>query len=234
MADFNRNVMTITGPIQHRRGTSAALEASTYIPAAGEIVIATDTGEIRSGDGINTWSNLPSYDGTELADNLTTADTGKALDATQGKILNDRINDVAGRVEIVEDFDSIDCGEIAPANGDIRCTLHYEDVDSQELVFNAGLGFGHIGGISLSYEQVLDDLGLTASSDAETVAQKFAEAFSLSDGTDPYAYGEDFSIVQGTAVDASSNEHSILLVWQEDVAPSEGELYAVYSGRSNG
>ena len=84
MATFNENVMSI-GIIQHKRGTSAALAASNYVPAAGEIVIATDTGEMKSGDGVNTWSNLPSYDGTEIANNLTTTATGKALDASQGK-----------------------------------------------------------------------------------------------------------------------------------------------------
>ena len=79
MATFSEGVMTFSGAIQHKRGTSAALAASNYVPAAGEIVIATDTGEMRSGDGTNTWTNLPSYDGTEIANNLTTTTTGKAL-----------------------------------------------------------------------------------------------------------------------------------------------------------
>ena len=103
MATFSEGVMTITGPIQHKRGTSAALAASNYVPAAGELVIATDTGEMRSGDGVNTWSNLPS--GTEIANNLTTTTTGKALDATQGKALNDRVG-------VLEGVTGIDCGEI--------------------------------------------------------------------------------------------------------------------------
>ena len=89
MATFNEGIMTLSGPIQHKRGTSAALAASNYVPAAGEIVIATDTGEMRSGDGVNT----------------TTTTTGKALDATQGKALNDRLGTVEG-------ITGIDCGEI--------------------------------------------------------------------------------------------------------------------------
>lgn len=105
MATFSEGIMTLSGPIQHKRGTSAALAASNYVPAAGEIVIATDTGEMRSGDGVNTWSNLPSYDGTEIANNLTTAITGKALDASQGKALNERLATVEG-------ITGIDCGEI--------------------------------------------------------------------------------------------------------------------------
>ena len=105
MATFSEGVMTLSGPIQHKRGTTAALTASNYVPAAGEIVIATDTGEMRSGDGVNTWTNLPSYDGTEIANNLTTSTTGKALDASHGKALNDRLGTVEG-------ITGIDCGEI--------------------------------------------------------------------------------------------------------------------------
>ena len=59
MATFTEGVFTITSPIQHRRGTTEALEASDYIPAAGEIVIATDTGLIKAGDGVHTWRDLP-------------------------------------------------------------------------------------------------------------------------------------------------------------------------------
>ena len=97
--------MVLSAPIQHKRGTSAILATSGYVPAAGEIIIATDTGEMRAGDGVNTWANLPSYDGTEIANNLTTAASGKALDATQGKALNDRLVTLEG-------ITGIDCGEI--------------------------------------------------------------------------------------------------------------------------
>ena len=111
MATFNEGIMTFSGAIQHKRGTSAALTASGYVPAAGEIIIATDTGEIRSGDGVNTWANLPSYDGTEIANNLTTTTTGKALDASQGKALNDRVGTLEG-------VTGIDCGEITAGGGE--------------------------------------------------------------------------------------------------------------------
>ena len=94
-----------TYTIQLKRGTVAAIMASNYIASPGEIVIATDTGEMRSGDGVNTWSNLPSYDGTEIANNLTTSASGKALDASQGRALN-------GRLETIENIMNIDCGEI--------------------------------------------------------------------------------------------------------------------------
>ncbi len=105
MATINEGHLKITGPIQHKRGTSAALTASTYVPAAGEIIIATDTGEMKAGDGTHTWSELPSYDGTEVANSYTETTTGKALDAVKGKDLNDRVT-------VLETFESIDCGEI--------------------------------------------------------------------------------------------------------------------------
>ena len=105
MATINNNVMNISGPILHKRGTEAALNASNYIPAAGEIIIATDTGRIKAGDGVNTWANLAAYDETTINNNLTTQVAGTALDAAQGYVLN-------GRLEAVENITSIDCGEI--------------------------------------------------------------------------------------------------------------------------
>ena len=105
MATINGTTMTITGPIQIKRGTQAALEGSDYVPAAGELVGAKDTGLVKMGDGVRTWSQLPSYDGTEIANNYTETTTGKALDATKGKDLNDRLEELEG-------VTGIDCGEI--------------------------------------------------------------------------------------------------------------------------
>lgn len=39
MATFSQGIMTITGAIQHKRGTEAALTASDYVPAAGESLL---------------------------------------------------------------------------------------------------------------------------------------------------------------------------------------------------
>ena len=101
----NGTTLTITGPIQIKRGTQAALEASTYVPAAGELVGAKDTGLVKMGDGVKKWSELPSYDGTVIVNGLTETVAGKALDATQGKALKDQIDEISG-------ITSIDCGEI--------------------------------------------------------------------------------------------------------------------------
>ena len=97
MATFNSNVMTITGPIQHKRGTSAALQGSSYVPAAGEIVIATDTVTIKVGDGVHTWANLPlPTGGIKFVDNYDEFVPGKVLDAAMGKDLNDRLTTIEG------------------------------------------------------------------------------------------------------------------------------------------
>ena len=102
---INEGNLVISGPIQHKRGTANALTASTYIPAAGEIVVATDTGEMKAGDGTHKWSELPSYEGTEVANSYSETVEGKALDAVKGKDLNDRVTNI-------ENISSIDCGEI--------------------------------------------------------------------------------------------------------------------------
>lgn len=109
MATFNNGILDLSnGPLQHKRGTAAALAASSYVPAAGEFVGATDTGEIRVGDGTHTWAQLPSYDGTQIANNYTEETAGKALDAVKGKDLNERL-------EKFEGITGIDCGEITAA-----------------------------------------------------------------------------------------------------------------------
>ena len=109
MANISNNVMNINGPLLHKRGTTAALEASDYVPAAGEIIIATDNGRIKAGDGVHTWAELPAYDETTINNNLDTQVAGTALDAAQGYAINQRLLSVEG-------VTSIDCGEITLAN----------------------------------------------------------------------------------------------------------------------
>ena len=99
-------------------------------------------------------------------------------------------------------------------------------------MFNAGLGFGHISRTYLSYEQILADLELDASSSAETGAASFADSFRIVDGAKNYTYGTDFSIAQGENVDADTSEHSVMLAWDSEGAHPEGDFYVVYSGRA--
>lgn len=65
---------------------------------------------MKAGDGVKTWSQLPSYDGTEIAKSYTEESTGKALDAVKGKDLNERVT-------VLEGVTTLDCGEIS-GNGD--------------------------------------------------------------------------------------------------------------------
>ena len=105
MATINSNVLTISGAVQHKRATAAVLAASNYVPVAGEIIGATDTGEMKFGDGVHTWAELPAFDGTQIVDDYTSTSATAGLSAAKGKDLNDRLADFEG-------ITSIDCGEI--------------------------------------------------------------------------------------------------------------------------
>ena len=110
MATLNNNILSFNGAIQLKRGSKLMLEASDYVPLAGELLVATDTGDIRIGDGIHSWHDLPAPASAEIVNSFDVDEAGKALDATKGKELNDRVIALEGII-------GIDCGEIsAPLN----------------------------------------------------------------------------------------------------------------------
>ena len=111
MATVNANVLTISGAVQHKRATAAVLAASDYVPAAGEIIGATDTGEMKFGDGTKTWSELPAFDGTQIVDGYDSTSVTAGLSAAKGKDLNTRLSNL-------EEITSIDCGEITAQSTD--------------------------------------------------------------------------------------------------------------------
>jgi hypothetical protein len=43
---------------KQRRGTAAALAAANETPAAGQIIVETDTNRIKVGDGVTAWNSL--------------------------------------------------------------------------------------------------------------------------------------------------------------------------------
>jgi hypothetical protein len=45
-------------PIQHKRGSLAAWLASPFVLAPGQMGVAPDAGEVRVGNGVDTWTNL--------------------------------------------------------------------------------------------------------------------------------------------------------------------------------
>jgi len=55
--------------LQHKRGTAAILTANNPTIPAGEIVVETDTGRSKVGDGTTAWVNLP-YADSSAASNL--------------------------------------------------------------------------------------------------------------------------------------------------------------------
>ena len=105
MADIREGILLLNRPLQSKRGVSADLAHSEYVAASGELIVATDTGEMRYGDGVNSWSGLKTCDNTRIANNLETVDSGEVLDAAQGMVLNNRLIALEG-------IRGIDCGEI--------------------------------------------------------------------------------------------------------------------------
>ena len=50
-----------------RTATASVLTASTFIPALGEAILASDTGITKIGDGVRTWATLPVADNKALS-----------------------------------------------------------------------------------------------------------------------------------------------------------------------
>ena len=44
--------------MQLRRGTAAGLAAANEVPLAGELVVETDTGKVKAGDGVSAYNSL--------------------------------------------------------------------------------------------------------------------------------------------------------------------------------
>ena len=47
-----------TGTFFYKRNTAEFFEAWDYVPKSNEILIATDTGVCKCGDGVHKWSEL--------------------------------------------------------------------------------------------------------------------------------------------------------------------------------
>ena len=56
--NVENNVLTSLNTFQLKRGTSAVLSASDYVPETGEVIAEIDTGQIKVGNGVDTWNNL--------------------------------------------------------------------------------------------------------------------------------------------------------------------------------
>ena len=110
MAAIFNNILSFNGSIQLKRGSKDVLETSEYVPRSGELLVATDTGDIRVGDGSHSWHDLPAPASTQIVNSFDVDVAGMALDAIKGKELHERVSTLEGVV-------GIDCGEVtAPVN----------------------------------------------------------------------------------------------------------------------
>ena len=84
--------------IQLRRGTSSALSAVNEVPLAGEIVLETDTGKMKIGDGVTNYNDL-GYINSSDNSNLThetwslTLDDENETEITKEVVLWTAMND---------------------------------------------------------------------------------------------------------------------------------------------
>ncbi|MBQ6774487.1 MAG: flagellar filament capping protein FliD [Synergistaceae bacterium] len=105
----------------------------------------------------------------------------------------------------------------------------YSGSSSQEISITVDSGKGNYNDTSLSYEQILSDTGLTASSSDSD----FAKYFTLTDGNNTsYTYGTDFTITQGSDTDGTSGEHNVMINWIN--APANPNFTLTYTGRGEG
>lgn len=51
-------IQLMSEPLLMKRGSKSVLLASTFIPAEGEIICEIDTGQMKVGNGIDTYANL--------------------------------------------------------------------------------------------------------------------------------------------------------------------------------
>ena len=71
MATIAGDVLTISGPIQHKRATQAVWSSQNPLLLPGELGIETDTQKLKVGDGEHRWNEL-NYVMQGLIDGLLT------------------------------------------------------------------------------------------------------------------------------------------------------------------
>ena len=68
---INNGVLQASGGIQSRGGTAANLAAANPLLKAREIMVETDTGKMKIGDGVHNWNALDYVGGSGSAAGLT-------------------------------------------------------------------------------------------------------------------------------------------------------------------
>lgn len=96
--------------LKFKRGTSEQLNSSSYVPLAGEIVVATDATFIKVGNGTKTLAELSPIGGAVfIEDSYDSTSTNTGLSAAKGKDLNERIEALRN---VFNTIDTLDCGEL--------------------------------------------------------------------------------------------------------------------------
>ncbi len=85
--------LKLTGALQIKRGTAAALELVNYKPADGELVVETDTKKMKLGDGVKAWKDLE-----YMQSSLTEKEINEAVRESLENLL--------------AEIKTIDCGEL--------------------------------------------------------------------------------------------------------------------------
>lgn len=75
----DNNILTSILVIQHRGGSKSALQQANPLLDRREIVVETDTGKLKIGDGLHYWNDLPYSGASSLPDD------GKAYIARNGE-----------------------------------------------------------------------------------------------------------------------------------------------------
>lgn len=117
-------VIVVRGVIQMRGGTSDKLRAANPIPQYRELMIETDTGRVKAGDGVRTWTELPYVSAPHASVSLTLG-----------------ANDITAKTILLPE----DCGVCLDVYVNGLLATEYEDYefDGNRLIWN-GLALDNI------------------------------------------------------------------------------------------
>ena len=117
------NILTLDGILQLRGGTKAALAQKNQLLGRREVMIETDTGRMKTGDGIHRWLELP-YTGVSEAPN-----DGKSY------IMKDGVWEAVS--ELVSEVHRLTEAEITAQGFDLQYSVA-EGTEDEVMLFAAG------------------------------------------------------------------------------------------------
>ncbi len=94
---------------------------------------------------------------------------------------------------------------------------------------------GNISGKYLSYEQILDEAGLSTDDTDAEIIEKLYELFTLTDDSgNSYYYGTDYYIAGADEADEDTGEHATVIKWRNSTPATNSTLTLTYTGRGEG